>query len=275
MLNADAKLTVADVDRVRFTGEALYAKALLSNVPKLSRRPAVDGSKLRRILMARSLLLSEGMAPTAYAVARQCAKRLGVSSTVEIYQAAGAENAAMHFCADPVLLEIQGRLLSLLDEPTLQMVMGHELGHHLAHGPRHPHADAAHFGDRLLASEAERDEVLDLARRLSMSMELTADRFGLIACGDLNAALRLEMVAVTGLAATELRWDTAAYLEQSRALVEGLLAGGETSMGYTHPEHSLRAYALWLFSESDLFAEITGSGPGSRRIRVCADAGRA
>ena len=216
--------------------------------------------------MARSLLLSEGMAPTAYSAARQCAARLGVTRNIEVYQAAGAENAAMHFCDDPVLLEIQGRLLSLLDESTLKVVMGHELGHYLAHGPQHPYANSAYIANRLLASEAEHDELLDFARRLSMSMELTADRFGLIAGGELDAALRLEMVIVTGLAASELTWDTAAYLQQSRTLVESLLAGGETSLGYTHPEHSLRAYALWLFSESDLFAELTGRGPGTRKI---------
>lgn len=266
MAGATLSLTSADADRVRFGGEALYANALRSAMPKLTRRASTDGGKIRRALMARSLLLSEGMAPAAYIAARHCASRLGVTQSIEIYQAAGAENAAMHFCDQPVLLEVQGRLLSLLDEQTLQVVMGHELGHYLAHGPTHPYVDAAHLADRLLASEVEQDELLNLARRLSMSMELTADRFGLLACGDLKAALRLEMVVVTGLAATELAWDTGAYLEQSQTLVESLLAGGETSMGYTHPEHSLRAYALWLFSESDLFAELTGQGPGTRRI---------
>lgn len=266
MASASLVLTSTNIDRVRFGGESLYAQALISSAPKVTRRPAFDGNKVRRTLMARSLLLSEGMAPAAYIAARKCATRLSVDSNIEIYQAAGAENAAMHFCEQPVLLEIQGRLLSLLDEQTLQVVMGHELGHYLAHGPKHPYEDAAYLANRLLSSEVEQDELLNFARRLSMSMELTADRFGLLACGDLSAALRLEMVTVTGLAATELTWDTTAYLEQSRVLVEALLVDGETSMGYTHPEHSLRAYALWLFSESDLFAELTGQGLGTRKI---------
>lgn len=259
-------LSAAQIQAVRFGGESVYAKGLEAITPPLHFSLS-EGAKIRRLLLARSLLLSEGMAPAPYAAARHCAAALGVSEPVEIYQAAGAENAAMHHCQTPVLLEIQGRLLSLLDQQTLAAVMGHELGHYLAHGVNHPYAGSAHTARRLLLSEAAPDEALALARRLSMAMELTADRFGLLACRDLDAALRLEMVSVTGLPASELTWDTAAYLDQSKALIESMLEEGETALGYSHPEHSLRAYAVWLFSESDLYRNITGQGPGSRSIK--------
>ena len=36
--------------------------------------------------------------------------------------------------------------------------------------------------------------------------------------------------------------------------------------GLTHPEHYVRGYAEWLFSESDLYADLTGQGVGSRSI---------
>jgi len=255
-----------DVESIRFGGERTYSEALTAATPRFGRMGQVDGAKIRRLLMANSLLLSEGMAPAVYAAARHCAEALGVGVPIEIYQAAGAENAAMHLCREPVLLEIQGRLLSHLDEKTLQAVMGHELGHYLAHGEDQPFADAAVKANRLLSTESGQDEWLDLARRLSMSRELTADRFGLLACRDLDSNLRLEMVLVTGLSSEELQWDTTAYLEQSKTLIEGLLDRGETSFGYTHPEHSLRAYALWLFSESDVYKSITGLGPGTRKL---------
>jgi len=95
-----------------------------------------------------------------------------------------------------------------------------------------------------------------------MARELTAVRFGLLATADLSAVLRLEMITTTGLSGDMLTWDTDAYLDQCRELMEASLQGGCDVQGVTHPEHSLRAWAAWLFSESDLFKSITGVGPG-------------
>ena len=91
------------VDAIRFSGEAVYAAALrqaLHLTVGLS-LPAPDPARIRRELMARSLLLSEGMAPAVYAAARECATRFGILSQVEVFQSAGAENAAMHQVDSP------------------------------------------------------------------------------------------------------------------------------------------------------------------------------
>lgn len=258
-----------DVEAVRFAGEIAYARALEETglVAALGERLATpDGERIRRTLMARSLRLTEGMAPEPYAAARCCAALFGIDRPIEIYQAAGEENAAMHLVDSPVLLEIRGRLLSLLDEPGLVSVMGHELGHYLAHGLWNPHQGAASLANGILAGGDAPPELLSLASRMSMAREITADRFGLMACKDLTAALRCEMVVTTGLSAGSLTWDTVAYLAQCRELMEATLAEGGTALGGTHPEHSLRAWALWLFSETDVYARWAGTGSGSRAL---------
>ncbi|RTL58019.1 MAG: DUF4011 domain-containing protein, partial [Rhodocyclaceae bacterium] len=221
---------------------------------------------MRRTLMARSLLLSEGMAPNLYRVARELATRFGIDAPVEIYQAAGSENAAMHSVPSPVLMEVQGRMLSLLDDDTLAGLLGHELGHYLAHGEDNPHRGPTLAAMTILHGSNAPDSLMAAAQRLSMAQELTADRIGLLACSGLDAALRLEMVVVTGLAAETLTWDTEAYLVQSRDLMEATLAEGETAEGSTHPEHSLRTWALWLFSETDIYRQLTGHGSGTRTL---------
>jgi hypothetical protein len=257
-----------DIESIRFRGEHDYAKALsqLPGVDKLASKAVSDPVRVRRSLMARTLLLSEGMAPGPYRVASELAVLLGITEPIEIYQAAGAENAAMHTVPSPVLIEVQGRMLSLLDDDTLAALLGHELGHYLAHGDNNPQRGAALASMIILHSADAPEGLFGAAQRMSMACELTADRVGLIACSGLDAALRLEMVTVTGLAAETLTWDTTAYLAQSRELMDATLAEGTTAMGVSHPEHSLRTWALWLFSETDVYQRISGLGSGNRKL---------
>lgn len=268
-MNESEPLRPEDVERVRFQGEASYAAALEAGGALAALGDLVAGEepeRVRRHLMARSLRLTEGMAPGPYEAAHACARRFGVTAPIELYQAAGAENAAMHHVESPVLLEIQGRLLSLLDGPTTLAVVGHELGHYLAHGRDNPHGRASLAAAAILAGVGMPSGLEHAASRLSMAQEVTADRFGLLACSDLQAALRLEMIATTGLSAEALTWDTDAYLAQCRELMDQTLASGGAVMGVTHPEHSLRAWAVWLFAETDVFLALAGVGPGTRTL---------
>jgi len=41
---------------------------------------------------------------------------------------------------------------------------------------------------------------------------------------------------------------------------------GSSARGSSHPEHYARGYARWLWSESDLYASLTGEGAGSRTM---------
>ncbi|MBN0989850.1 AAA domain-containing protein [Amphritea pacifica] len=266
ILSREPTLQASQIEKIRFSGERLYSGQLKELLGKLQPIQPPKGNQVRRQLMTRSLLLSEGMSPKAYAAARDCAASFGINTTVEIYQAAGSENAAIHFCSEPVLLEIQGRLLALLDDEGLRCVMGHELGHFLAHGTTNPESAISLVSRQILYSEVAPEPWVKVAQKLSMSAELTADRFGLLACGGLESALRLSMVVVTGLPSNELNWDTKAYLKQSKALIDYMRKEGETAEGTSHPEHGLRAWAQWLFSETDVYRDLTGLGPGTRRL---------
>lgn len=225
-----------------------------------------DAGAIRRRLMGSALRLSDSMAPEVFATAHAAMRTLGIEKTLEIYQSSGRENAAIHLIDEPIVVEIQGRLLGLLDPGAALAVMGHELGHYLAHGPRSAMGRGACLAAGLAGAERVPARLQGLASRLSMAMELTADRFGLLACQDLHAVLRLEMVATTGLPGDSLTWDTRAYLAQCRDLMEATLAGGEKAQGSSHPEHNLRTWAAWLFSESDVYRQLTGQGPGTRTL---------
>jgi tellurite resistance protein len=247
----------------RVYGAQVLEHPLASNL--LSQILPSDSKEVRRRLMARSLRLTESMAPDAHRLAHEAQQVLCITGNLEIYQRSGAENAAMHMVPEPILLEIHGSLLTRLDAASLLGLFGHELGHYLAHGQGAPTNRAVSL--TCVLGQIELDRTLEKAlSKLSMAAELTADRVGLLACQDLHAMLRLEMATVTGLSSEGLTWDTDAYLAQCRDLIEEGLAQGAAIMGGTHPEHSLRAYALWLFSETRTYRDLTGQGPGSREL---------
>ncbi len=255
------------VERVRVSLEPTLAAALLA-LPRMAELAARvgegDPDRVRRGLLARSLRLSEAMAPEVWAAAGRARDALGLDVALEVYQSAGRENAVIHRVRAPALVEIQGRLLTLLDGPSLVAVFGHELGHFLAHGLEGPVGAAGALASAVL--EAGEEPARRLAARLSMTCELTADRFGLLACRSLDAVLRLEMACTTGLPTEALTWDPRAYLAQCTELMEACLRDGTYAQGMSHPEHNLRAWAAWLFSESDVYRSLTGDGPGTRPL---------
>ncbi len=174
-----------DIERVRYTGEAEAARAIRANawlseaVAAVEATDGIDPKRIKRELLARSLQLTEGMAPDAFRAARRAAEALGVVTPLEIFQAAGAENAAIHLVEQPALLEV---------------------------------------------------------------------------------------VCTTGLSVEALAFDRETYLDPCRALVEEHEESGDEARGHSHPEHGVRAWALWLFSETEAYRELTGEGPGSRSL---------
>jgi hypothetical protein len=256
-----------DVERIRLGVERDLAAAVAELRGWSDRASRV--SIPRRDLRAACLLLTEELAPRLHGHARELCALVGVSAELEFYQSPADEPIGA--CVDwsdegrGVLL-LHGALMRL-DSAGLRHVIGHELGHFAAHreeslaAPLREAREAAlgrgplHWG---------RDQNA-LAEGLCMASELTADRIGLLASGSLAAALRVELTGFVGSVEVSSA-ATSSYLAQCRALMVETLRSGERAHGKTHPEHALRAYALGLFAETDVYRDLTGIGPGTRSL---------
>ncbi|MEM6296018.1 MAG: DUF4011 domain-containing protein, partial [Myxococcota bacterium] len=260
-----------DVETVRFGLERELAESLRGSIPNFeARRKSLvpsDPGRIRRRLLADALRLTESMAPAAYARAHEARDALGIEGTLELYQAASRPNATLHLVESPILLEVQSRLLSLLDDAAARALFGHELGRYLAHGPWTEIGATLYVAAVLAERSLLEPEQAEAARRGVMARAITADRVGLIACRDLHAAIRLEMIATTGLSGDTLTWDTEAYLE---ACKQRMAEAAEERPANETP-YGLRTWALWKFAQSDVWGGIIGATGGRPLAEIDAE----
>jgi hypothetical protein len=198
------------------------------------------------------------MAPAAYAAAHEVMSTLGRNDAIELFQSesGGNDHAFLVLHGNPVGVMFFG-YLGTLDRGSLFAILGHEVGHAIAHDGEPKDVWASH---------ASQNANTRNKRAFAMARELTADRFGLLACADLASVLLLQMLSVAGGRVSGLSLDVTGYVEQCLAVSEETLAWGDIALGSRHPEHYIRGYAAWLFSQSDVYASITGEGSSSRPI---------
>lgn len=254
-MSARAVLAEFDVDTVRFPAERSLAEAVRAAIPEYdAHRRAIlptDPARIRERLLAEGRRIGPSMAPAAHARIEEVKQVLGIEGPHELMRADTQQNPLVHRVPDLLMLEVSERLLSLLDDGAARALFGREAGYDLAHGPDEL-GDALAVGITMVQRGLQDDSVVPLASKGMLAREITADRVALLACQDLHAAIRLEMITTTGLRGEALGSDTSAYLEQCRAAV----LGGE------FPGAALRVWAMEEFVHSDTYAAATGGGGG-------------
>jgi hypothetical protein len=260
---ARVELGRIDPDAVRTRLELGMIRNLRSRLGAGWRIDAPDYARTSAALEVDAWMGSFTMEPRVRRLVEEARHVLGVDEEVEVHPT-GARLAAAHRTdGGPLIVSLHWRELSGLDDGALLAVLGHELGHHVAHnGTRPDGPDPRVVYTRL--HDDRSSEVREIAAAYSRAAELTADRFALLACQDLDAALRLFAALSDDPPESERTPDQLLAAWQQRA--EGLLARKKRARGDSHPEAAVRGYAAWLFWESDLYRSLTGRGPGRRPI---------
>jgi hypothetical protein len=200
------------------------------------------------------------MAARVHEVARDAAERLGFDEPFTLYQTPKERpytSAQALLNERPFAIRLIGPVAKLLDDAALRALIGHELGHALALGPR---ADPP---SRIL-SAWDYDAPRELLRLCDVALELTAERFAVLAAGELDAIVRLEVAMYTLDSPAALGVRAKEHLENVCRRVE---RGGPSLLDSSGPTSDLRVYADWLFWRSDAYQELTGTGPGDLALR--------
>jgi Zn-dependent protease with chaperone function len=137
--------------------------------------------------------------PQLDALVRETAARLGVGNTVTYVAPAPVLNAYTFGLGNPKVIVLYAGLFPIMDRDELQFVIGHEMGH-VQLG--HTWLNSVLGGMAGIPSPFGAAVILYFAFRWwNRACEFSADRAGLLACGDVNKAVSALVKLATGGAA--------------------------------------------------------------------------
>jgi Zn-dependent protease with chaperone function len=221
--------------------------------------------------IASSITISRRSFPDLYEVLVHCARTLGIPTPHAVSRHDPALfNAYTSGTDEYAFINISSTLLQLYTREEATFVVGHECGHIAARHVMYQTlinvltdvtimplgALGASLG--LLASVP----LLAWSRRA----ELTADRAGLLCCGDLQVAERALVRLVAGFATPD-RLAIDDLLARAREAEQFHALGQWRQYFQSHPLIPKRIVALRLFANSELYYELTGRPrPAGQRL---------
>ncbi len=186
------------------------------------------------------LKVTPEMTPKIYENLEIVCNRLGVDID-KIHAFVLNRSSLNAHCADfgrdkGCIIGLHSKLINMMSPGEVQFIMGHEIGHFLL---SHNYFDN---DPEITLEESSK----------SRAGEISADRIGLLACGDLDAAIHTIIRMQSGLTDEFLGSDLIAYLKQ----MEDERDYRKYLSKDTHPSSRIRIKALLRFFTSDLYRKI-------------------
>lgn len=213
-------------------------------------------------MLASSIPIDQYSFPDLFEVLAHCARTLNIPIPHAVARSAnGALNAGTAGTDEYHFIMITANLCQEFTREEAGFVIGHECGHIAASHMLY------HTMVRVLTEAASLrmgiiGELLRLTAGIplmawSRRSEVTADRAGLLCCGDIAVAERALVRLVAG-AADIKRVDIEDYLRKSRSMEDFHSLGMARELMSTHPMIARRVEALRMFANSELYYDLTG-----------------
>lgn len=259
-----------------FAGEYKYRRTLMAARPVAIAIEATTRAwrdKVRDELVGASLKISDAQFPRVYGLARKAgqAMRVRVPTVLAAPKGHGITVKALGMPDNPYLF-VDQHLAEKLDDATLLFALGHELGH-IQNG-QVLYSTALHYLQHsagLFVRWTVQPAVIALAA-WARRAEITCDRAGLLAVGDLEKAL-LAMVRLSVPTDEAVTVDAAAILRDlppPEQATRGL--GKYTELLRGNPFMTKRVAALRWYAESGNYAVAVKADPSGKPSLVEVDA---
>ncbi len=251
-----------DYDHIRIKFEEEIGKNLWEVlegdvIQKIKKEAKVEksGNYYKYLLEGHSFKLGKDLLPELYKPFMEVCEALDFREPVEFYISNAPDfNASASSSQEedePHLVNFNSGLVNGLDEDELRFVIGHELGHILS-----KNIDISEIIEFVFPEY--QGIPLILYNKISLwdkLSELTADRFGLIACGDLNKCVSAFFKMSSGLSLNRFNLNFNTFLEENEKLLESFKKENTINVA-SHPMNPIRIKALQQFAKSSVYKSI-------------------
>ena len=214
-----------------------------------------SGNYYKYLLEGHSFKLGEDLLPELSKPFKDVCEALNFTEPVEFFISNSpdfnASAASSQEEGEPHLVNLNSGLVNALDEDELRFVIGHELGHIIS-----KNIDIKGIIEFIFPKF--QGIPLLLYNKISLwdkLSELTADRYGLIACGDPSKCVSAFFKMSSGLSLDNYNLNLATFLEENEKLLESFRKENTINVA-THPMNPIRIKALEFFAQSKVYGSI-------------------
>ena len=243
-------------------GQELYLQIQGKVLETILREAKVEKTEnyFKNILQGHSFKVSEKLAPRLFEIFVDVMKRLEFTEPIEFYITNNPElNAFAISRLEPDeshIININSGLIDKVDDDELKFIVGHEIGHLISNN-----ANIAQLLDFVFVDQAETPMMMQhkIAVWDKLS-ELTADRFGFLACGRLDKVLSCFFKMASGLSVERLNFDPKAFSTENEEILNYFKETGSGNL-LSHPINPIRIKAVELFETSELYKCLLSGTP--------------
>ncbi|MDO4462014.1 MAG: M48 family metallopeptidase [Bacteroidia bacterium] len=214
---------------------------------------------LRNALEGQSFRVDKRLMSHYYDIFYGVKDRLAYEGDVDFYitsdTAINAWTVKSHRAGEPDVVNVNSGLLQLMNDEELKFVIGHEIGHLINEDTELKNLVSFVFPDETIMPLALKYKV----QLWSQLAELEADRYGFLACPNIDQCVSAFFKLTTGLNLEQINMDIQTLIESNKERLEYFKSDSGYNSFEDHPVNPIRIEAINLFA-----ASIAGKHTGKK-----------
>ncbi len=239
-------------------GQELYNQIQGKILEDILREAKVEKTEnyFKNILEGHSFRVNEKISPRLFSIFTEIKERLEFKEPIDFYITNNPELNAYAVSSleegQSNIINVNSGLIDKVDDDELKFIIGHEIGHLISHN-----ANIAQLLNFVFADQPD----IPLLMQHKMAVwdkvsELTADRFGFMACGNLDKVLSCFFKMASGLSVERLNFDPKAFSNENDEILKYFKETGSGNL-LSHPINPIRIKAVELFAASGLYQDMS------------------